>query len=95
MRRHLSAALFATLIAMAAGLASAQAPPVTSPPFPASAPMPTNNPEAMANVRESKQYNAVMRSNPGFRQKRMQQECGPITDPQLHASCIASFQAYK
>ena len=94
MGRHLSAALVAALFITAAGLASAQA-PETSPPFPASAPMPTNNPEAKANVRESKQYNAVMRSNPGFRQKRMQQECGPITDPQLHASCIASFSAYK
>ena len=95
MGRHLSAALFAALIVTAPGLAAAQAPPVTSPPFPASAPMPTNNPEAISNVREAKQYNAVMRSNPAFRQKRMQQECGPITDPQLHASCMASFQAYK
>jgi hypothetical protein len=95
MGRNLSAALFATLMVTAAGLAAAQAPPVTSPPFPASAPMPTNNPEALANVRESKQYNAVMRSNPAFRQKRMQQECGPITDPQLHASCVASFGSYK
>jgi hypothetical protein len=23
----------------------------------------------------------------------MQQECGPITDPELHASCVSSFQA--
>jgi hypothetical protein len=83
MGRHLSTAIFAALIVTGAGLAAAQAP------------MPTNNPAAIANVRESKQYNAVMRSNPGFRQKRMQQECGPITDPQLHASCIASFSAYK
>ena len=92
MGRYLSAALLATLIAMAAGLAAAQAPPVTTPAFPASAPIPTNNPEAIANVLEAKQYNAVMRSNPSFRQRRMQQECGPITDPQLHASCIASFK---
>jgi hypothetical protein len=95
MGRHLAAALFAALMVMAAaGMAGAQA-PTTSPPFPASAPMPTNNAEAMANVRGAKQYNAVMRSNSAFRQKRIQQECGPITDPQLHASCIASFQAYK
>jgi len=94
MGRYLSAFLCATLMALAAGLAAAQPPP-TSPPFPPSAQMPTNDPAAIANVRESKQYNAVMRSNPGFRQRRMQQECGPITDPQLHASCIASFQAYK
>ena len=83
MGRQLSAAIFTALLVMAAGLAAAQAP------------MPTNNPAAIANVREAKQYNAVMRSNPGFRQKRMQLECGPITDPQLHASCIASFAAYK
>jgi hypothetical protein len=30
-------------------------------------------------------------SNPSFRAKRMQQECGPVTDPELHASCVASF----
>ena len=94
MGRHLSAALSAALILGAAGMAAAQV-PATSPPFPASAQMPTNNPAAIANVRESKQYNAVMRSNPGFRQKRMQLECGPITDPQLHASCMSSFSAYK
>ena len=95
MGRYLSAGLFAAAIVMAAGLAAAQPPPVTTPPFPASAPMPTNDPQAKANVRASKDYNAVMRSNPGFRQKRMQLECGPITDPQLHESCMASFQAYK
>jgi hypothetical protein len=93
MGRHLSAALIVALFVMTAAMAAAQAPP-TSPPFPASAPMPTNNPAAIANVRESKQYNAVMRSNPAFRQKRMKLECDPITDPQLHASCVASFQAY-
>ena len=81
--RHLLAVTAALLIITAAGMAAAQAP------------LPTNNPEAMANVRASKQYSAVIRSNPAFRQKRLQQECGPITDPQLHASCIASFQAYK
>jgi len=56
--------------------------------------MPTNDPEAMANVRESKQFDALLRSSPAFRQKRMQIECGPITDAQLHASCVASFQNY-
>ena len=83
MGRHLSAALFAALFVMVAGLAAAQAP------------MPTNDAQAKANVRASEQYNAVMRSNKAFRQKRMQEECGPITDPQLHASCVASFEAYK
>jgi hypothetical protein len=58
------------------------------------APLPKNNPEAMANVKQSEQYSALLRSNPAFRKKREQIECGPITDPQLHASCIASFEAY-
>ncbi len=83
MGRYLRAALLTAPLVMAAGLAAAQAP------------MPTNNPEAIANVHASKQYSAALRSNPGFRQKRMQMECGPITDPQLHASCMASFQADK
>ena len=83
MGRHLLAALFAALFVTAAGSAAAQAP------------MPTNNPEAMANVRASEQYSAVIRSNKAFREKRMKLECDPITDPQLHESCMASFQAYK
>jgi anti-sigma-K factor RskA len=56
--------------------------------------MPTNDPAALANVRESDAYTRLLRTNPAFRAKRMQIECGPITDPQLHASCVASFQAY-
>jgi len=59
-----------------------------------SAPMPTNNPAAAANVRESEQYSALLRSNPSFRRQREKIECGPITDAQLRASCIASFEAY-
>jgi hypothetical protein len=79
------AAAFATLLTIASsGVALAQAMP----------PMPTNDPAAMANVRESEQYTASLRSNPAFRKKREAVECGPITDPQLHASCIASFEAY-
>ena len=46
---------------------------------------------AAANVRQSQQYEQVLRSNPSFRAKRMQEECGPVTDPELHASCEASF----
>ncbi len=52
------------------------------------------DPGAAANIRESKAYTALLRSNPAFRKKREAIECGPITDPQLRASCIASFQAY-
>jgi hypothetical protein len=46
---------------------------------------------APANVRQSQQYEQVLHSNPAFRAKRMQEECGPITDPELHANCVASF----
>jgi hypothetical protein len=49
------------------------------------------DPGAAANVRQSEQYDQVLSSNPSFRAKRMQQECGPVTDPELHASCVASF----
>jgi hypothetical protein len=49
------------------------------------------DPGAAANVRQSQQYEQALHSNPGFRAKRMQQECGPVTDPELHASCVASF----
>lgn len=52
------------------------------------------DPGAAANIRESEQYSALLRSSPAFRAKRMQIECGPITDPELHASCVSSFQAY-
>jgi len=49
------------------------------------------DPGAAANVRQSDQYEQALRSNPGFRAQRMKQECGPITDPQLHQQCVASF----
>ena len=50
---------------------------------------------ARQNVIESNQYDRLVASNPGFRSFRMQKECGPITDPQLHANCLASFNTYK
>ena len=46
---------------------------------------------AAANVRESQQYEQLLRSNPAFRAKRIKEECGPITDPQMHQQCVASF----
>ena len=67
------------LIALAVPVGAQQTPP---------------DPGAAANIRESKAYSALLRSNPAFRKKREAIECGPITDPQLHASCIASFEAY-
>ena len=50
-----------------------------------------SDPGAAANVRQSQQYEQVLQSNSAFRAKRLQQECGPITDPELHANCVASF----
>lgn len=81
MQRHHAAALAAMLTIAVSGTALAQ-------------PMPTNNPTAAANVRESAQYTALLRSNPAFRKKREAIECGPIALPQLRSSCIASFEAY-
>jgi hypothetical protein len=42
---------------------------------------------AQQNVRDSERYEAVVRSNNSFRANRVQEECGPINDPQLHADC--------
>ena len=50
------------------------------------------NQGAAENVRQSRQYESLLCSNPGFRAKRIAQECGPVTDPQLHQSCLASFE---
>jgi hypothetical protein len=84
MQAYKAAAFAGLLMIASSGAALAQAMP----------PKPTNDPAAMANVRESEQYTAALRSNPAFRKKREAIECGPITDAQLHASCIASFEAY-
>src|SRR5258708_6214130 len=50
---------------------------------------------ARQNVIESKQYDRLLQTNQAFRQARMRKECGPITDPELHASCLASFNRSK
>jgi hypothetical protein len=50
------------------------------------------NQSAEQNVRASHQYEAALCANPAFRAKRIAQECGPISDPQLHQSCLASFE---
>lgn len=46
---------------------------------------------ARQNVIESERYDRLLEKNPAFRQARMREECGPITDPALHQSCLASF----
>ena len=57
----------------------------------ASAQMPANQ-SAEQNVRASQQYERAICTNAAFRAKRIAQECGPVTDPELHKSCIASFE---
>ena len=57
---------------------------------PAAAQSPGNE-SAAQNVRESQQYEQLVCSNPTFRERRMREECGPITDAQLHQACLASF----
>jgi hypothetical protein len=46
---------------------------------------------AQQNVKQSEQYERALCGNAAFRAKRIKQECDPITDPQLHESCLASF----
>jgi len=78
MPRQVSVALAAALLLAFANRVSAQ---TQTPP----------DPGAAANIQQSQTYEQVLQSNPAFRAKRMQQECGPVTDPELHASCVASF----
>ena len=46
---------------------------------------------ARQNVIDSQRYDRLLQTSRSFREARMRRECGPITDPQLHASCLASF----
>ena len=69
--------LAAAALIVACGTASAQSRPSES---------------AEQNVRASKQYESLLCTNPAFRAKRIAQECGPVSDPELHQSCVASFE---
>ena len=50
---------------------------------------------ARRNNIESAHYDRLLETNRGFRMARMRKECGPISDPQLHGQCMASFQQYE
>ncbi len=52
---------------------------------------PPANWSAQQNVRESQRYDRLLETSRGFREARMRRECGPITDPELHQQCLASF----
>jgi hypothetical protein len=76
MRRHLLGCLAAAGLIAAAATAAAQTPA---------------NQTASQNVRASQQYEGLLCNNPGFRAKRIAQECGPLQGSQLYNSCVASF----
>lgn len=56
---------------------------------------PPPNWSAQQNVRESEHYTWLLQHNRAFREARIRKECGPITDPQLHQQCLASFAQYS
>ena len=55
----------------------------------------TSSAAARRNVIQSERYDRLLETNRSFRQARMRRECGPITDPQLHQSCLDSFSQYE
>jgi hypothetical protein len=77
MGRYLWACLAAGGLVAAATVASAQEPA---------------NQSAEQNVRASHQYESALCTNPGFRAKRIAQECGSLQGSQFYDSCVASFQ---
>jgi hypothetical protein len=94
--------ILAAALLAAAAAASAQMPPAEPstdpapgvagpPPSAPSGPRPREE-SAQQNVRESEQYEKLLCSNPAFLKTRVQKECGPITDPQLHQQCLDSFK---
>jgi hypothetical protein len=53
---------------------------------------PPPNWSARKNVIESQRYDRLLETNRRFRLARERKECGPITDPELHQQCLASFR---
>lgn len=85
--RFIVLSLAATVVVLAA--APVQAAPVPNTRY-------ANSHETPAqNVRKSQQYDYLVSTNPGFRAARMRKECGPIRDPGLRSSCLASFSEYE
>jgi hypothetical protein len=44
------------------------------------------------NLRGSERYESQVHSDPNFRADRERKECGPITDPRMHADCVAGLR---
>ena len=89
-----AAGCLAAMAAIPAGSAAARQTVVVKHPPVVSAGDVSGTWDARQNVIDSKRYEQLLRTNPAFRQARMRKECGSITDPQLHQSCIASFDRY-
>lgn len=56
---------------------------------------PGDNPanwSARRNVADSQRYEQLLRSNPAFRNARIQKECGSITEPDLYQQCVGTFR---
>jgi hypothetical protein len=47
------------------------------------------------NVRQSQQYEQLLCTNPGFRARRIAQECGSLQGSQFYAGCVASFNCQR
>ena len=107
MNKTVTSLAFAAGCVLAAGAMPAQAqyypqqqPVVVAPPQ-----LVTNGPQASRgdfgdwsarrNVIQSERYDRLLQTNWSFRQARMRKECGPISDPQLHSQCLASFEQYE
>jgi hypothetical protein len=100
--KSLSLACAAAALIGIAGLTAAQAQQYEYPQQSGPTQLLTNGPQAnvetqspnwsaQQNVIQSERYDRLLETNHSFRDARMQKECGPITDPQLHQNCIASF----
>lgn len=74
--------LRAALAALAVGLAAAAPPAETQP-------MSKNT----VNITEQndRNYEALLRSNPAFRAKRIAEECGGIEDAEVRKACLDTF----
>jgi ABC-type transport system substrate-binding protein len=56
---------------------------------------PGDNPanwSARQNVVDSERYEQLLRTNAGFRNARIQKECGSINEPDLYQQCIGTFR---
>jgi hypothetical protein len=89
--RGMSLAMAACLTAVAGGQAEARRTVVVKHPPIVSQGDVSESWDARQNVIDSKRYEQLLAASPAFRQTRMRKECGPITDPELRESCLASF----